>query len=133
MNTKQFGQIAESKFIFECAKRGLTVSQPIGDNAKYDFILDLNKKLIKVQCKTLRKVNHKFCAETHSKTGNRRVNKQSYVGEVDWFYLYNVEEDIGLYIKVDGLSTQTYFIPKNKIKVFNPKTKYLEDYIKFIT
>ncbi len=33
---------------------GYDVSIPIGDNSKYDLIIDINGKLIKAQCKTAR-------------------------------------------------------------------------------
>ena len=31
---------------------GYDISTPIGDNARYDFILDINHRLYKIQCKT---------------------------------------------------------------------------------
>lgn len=51
MKTKDLGAAHEIEFSLECIERGATVSQPLGDNAPYDLIVDAAGKLLRVQCK----------------------------------------------------------------------------------
>jgi hypothetical protein len=50
LTTNQKGMIAESSVIAECAQLGVMVSLPIAD-ARYDLILDVGGRLLRVQCK----------------------------------------------------------------------------------
>lgn len=52
MDTKNTGCALELEFAVECIRRGAIVSQPIGDNAPYDFIVDFGMKIYKVQIKS---------------------------------------------------------------------------------
>lgn len=125
MNTKEFGQITESKFVFECSKLNVKVSRPIGDTTPYDFIIDVNNTLYKVQCKTLRKVLNGYSAQTHKKVGNRRKEKASYEGLVDLFFLYNPEDDVFVYVSIKNVTkTNTIF----KIKSRTKNSRLIEDY-----
>lgn len=54
MNTKQVGSVTELECITYFMKLGYNVSIPFGENSKYDFILDVGNKLLKIQCKTCR-------------------------------------------------------------------------------
>lgn len=101
MNTKEFGQIIESKFVFECSKLGIRVSRPIGDTAPYDFIIEINNKLFRIQCKSLRKYNNSYIGDVHKKVGTRRTAKQSYDGLVDVFFFYNLEDDLFAYLNIN--------------------------------
>jgi hypothetical protein len=50
LTTNQKELVAETAIIHECAKRGIDVARPL-DSARYDLILDLGPKLLRVQCK----------------------------------------------------------------------------------
>ena len=50
LTTNQKGAIAETAVIHECAKLGLSVAKPLTDE-RYDLILDLGERLLRVQCK----------------------------------------------------------------------------------
>lgn len=102
MNTKEFGQITESKFVFECSKLGIKVSRPIGDTAPYDFIIDIDNKLFKVQCKSMSKKSNGYHCQTHKKVGHRRTEKATYAGLIDIFFFYNLEDDIFAYVNVEN-------------------------------
>ena len=51
MNSKEKGNIGEGLALAEFAKRGIQVSIPFGDNARYDLIAEFNGKLNKIQVK----------------------------------------------------------------------------------
>lgn len=52
MNTNITGNITELQCILYFTKLGYQVSLPYGGQARYDFILDLGIKLLKIQVKT---------------------------------------------------------------------------------
>lgn len=51
MDTKQIGNLTELQCITRFYELGYSVSIPYGDSEKYDFIVDINNKLYKMQCK----------------------------------------------------------------------------------
>lgn len=116
MNTKEQGQITESRFVFECSKLGLGVSRPIGDTAPYDFIVDYNGSLYKVQCKSMYKSDGAYIAQTHKKVGHRRTGKQAYHGLADIFFFYNPEDDVFVYLSVkDAPKTTVNFRKESRL------------------
>lgn len=48
---KVVGTVLELEFAAECIRRGAIVSQPFGDNAHYDFLVDAGGKIYRVQVK----------------------------------------------------------------------------------
>ena len=50
LTTNQKGLIAETAVIHECAKLGIGVLRPL-DDERYDLVLDLRPRLLRVQCK----------------------------------------------------------------------------------
>lgn len=50
-NTKYLGNLTELQCISRFYELGFAVSIPYGDSEKYDFIVDINNKLYKLQCK----------------------------------------------------------------------------------
>jgi len=52
MNTKSIGDISVQEVILAFLKKDCSVSVPIGDNQKYDIIVDNNVGLQRIQCKT---------------------------------------------------------------------------------
>ena len=54
LDTKQKGNLTELQCIISCYELGYNVSIPYGENSRYDFVLDVNGKLFKVQVKTSR-------------------------------------------------------------------------------
>lgn len=52
--TKSIGNIVELKCITKFIEMGYECSIPYGDGAKYDFIVDVNGELLRIQCKASR-------------------------------------------------------------------------------
>jgi hypothetical protein len=51
-HNKQQGELAELQFYLKSHEYGFIVSKPFGDSAKYDFIVDCNGRLSRVQVKS---------------------------------------------------------------------------------
>ena len=52
LQSKQKGNLTELQCIAACYKLGYSVSIPYGENSRYDFILDIGTKLLRIQVKT---------------------------------------------------------------------------------
>ena len=50
-DTKRIGNLTELQCITRLYELGYSISIPYGDSEKYDFILDVNGNLYKIQCK----------------------------------------------------------------------------------
>ena len=107
MNSKDKGNIGESVFLAEMIKKGCIVSKPFGDNARYDFIVDVNGKLLKFQvkyCNCFSENNSILCpcASSANHTTNKKYS--SYKNDVDYmaFYLAPYDKIAILSIKEIG-------------------------------
>ena len=52
MNTKDIGNIGEHIAIVELLKHGVQVSRPLGDNSRYDLILEIQETMLTCQVKS---------------------------------------------------------------------------------
>ena len=130
-NTQIQGAITEQKCFLKCSEHGFIVSKPLFDNVRYDFLLDINNKIYKIQVKTCHssKTNNGFvfnCYSQHS-TGNGNKRMKYTNEEIDYFmtefdgifYLYPVPEQ--------GISVKTLRTTSDNPRVKN--IDYAEDYI----
>lgn len=106
MNTKDTGTLAELLVTTSLLKRGYGVSVPVGDNARYDLIVDLNNKLIRVQVKAVTprkgKLEIPLFTMTYDPTKgkNNRASSRNYTAD-----------EIDMVIGVDLNSDKMYYIP----------------------
>jgi hypothetical protein len=88
------GHRTEAIIIAELVKRGFRLLIPHGVNQRYDLVIDLDGKFVRVQCKTgrLRKGAVQF--STHSvRTNTRGWFVRDYSGEADLFLVYCPQTD----------------------------------------
>lgn len=104
-NTQIIGALTEQKCFMKCIEAGYIVSKPLFDNARYDFILDTGKHLLRIQVKTSRWKDEEHssfvfnCYSQHSYGKGNKVMKYT-KEEVDFFmterdgifYLYPAPE-----------------------------------------
>lgn len=96
MTNKEIGTIGEAKALAKFTQLGIPVYLPFGDNTKSDMIIDLNKKLLRVQIKTCEKVSNDGSIHFRCRyTPNCRKNIQAFYkpDEVDYFVFYSLELD----------------------------------------
>lgn len=135
-NLKRIGSITELKVIAELMEYG-EVSIPYGNNARYDCILDIEGRLIKIQIKTAHKINDNkfsvpFCNKRIGKKEN--VRKIYTSDEVDFIATYYENK---LYLFPTGnhtnLMTISYNYPTNGIKqpINLASDYYAEKFLKF--
>lgn len=56
LETKIKGNVTEMECMLAFMKLGYQVSIPFGEDSRYDFVVDINDKLYKIQCKTCSEV-----------------------------------------------------------------------------
>jgi len=100
MNTvKEQGELAEARFAVKAVEHGLIVSEPLGDSAPYDRIVDNGSTLFKVQIKStsdLQSRGRKKGAPSYKVMAARGGrNKIGYKAkEVDFFACHIIPLDI---------------------------------------
>ena len=131
MNTKQIGHIAEIAFLLECANRKITVSIPYGDNARYDFIVDINNKLLKVQVKHMKDKGKYYSFATRSTDWNSKIFK-NYKDDVDYIFAYCKDDKNYVLVPVSKITQSSMTIRKhNAISTQIKKMNIIEDYQKW--
>ena len=91
MTTKQKGNLTELKCITAFYELGYQCSIPYGENARYDFIADIDGKLIKVRCKTSHEkklgVIEFSCKSVNCNMSSNSVREYT-KDEIDYFSTY---------------------------------------------
>jgi hypothetical protein len=90
LTTNQKGLIAETAVIHECAKLGVSVSRPLGDE-RYDLVLDLEVQMLRVQCKWAATRGEVIVVRCRTcRRGREGLIHRSYrVGEIDAVAAYS--------------------------------------------
>jgi len=92
----------EALIVSELLRRGLHVLLPHGFNRRYDLVLDLNDRFVRVQCKSGRLANGAVSFNTQSTRSNRRSTlRRSYVGEIEFFMAYCPSTDDIYVVPID--------------------------------
>ena len=108
LDKKQKGNLIELQCIAEFYKLGYTVCIPYGENNRYDFIADINGKLIRVQVKSSKTndggKSYVFSCQSSRTNGKTYINKSYTNEEIDFFC--TMVGDICCLIPVDECNTQ---------------------------
>ncbi len=105
---KARGELAEARFLAKAMELGFTVSKPFGDNARYDFILDCDGRISRVQVKSawIRR-NHCYWFKTAPRrTGGHRPRPYRR-NEIDFLVACIVPEDAWFVIPIAAISKRT--------------------------
>lgn len=85
------GNISEQQFILYCLKHDINISRPIFNDLRYDFIIEYNNKLLRIQVKTAYKAkdNQRFVFNTsNSVCTMNEIRKKTYENDIDYFAVY---------------------------------------------
>jgi hypothetical protein len=131
MNSKDKGNIGESVALTEFTKRGIQVSIPFGDNARYDLIADFNGKLNKIQVKYCNQevVNGSICCPCASST-NHTTNKHydTYENDIDYFVFYLAEWDETLIVPIEIIGDKKSICFRQTIPIASKNYNLVSDY-----
>ena len=89
MNTKQVGEMSEAFVAAHLLRLGYSVSRPLGDNQRYDLLLDTGTNLFRIQVKTAAvkssgAIRFPMASSYHHRGGTR----VTYLGSVDYILAY---------------------------------------------
>ena len=117
---KKIGEKTEAMVLSELIKRNYKVSIPFGENTRYDFIIEKNGKLERIQCKTSRIINGCIEFNTSSSTHHKR---RDYKNQIDAFITYNHELNTIYYIPIKEATRTSMRLRLKHPKLFgNMKT-----------
>ena len=89
LNSKQKGNITELETMLAFMKLGFNVLTPYGDCERYDFVVDANGKLLKIQSKTSKSNNEGASFSFSCRSSNRKegsiVHHKYTEDEIDFF------------------------------------------------
>jgi hypothetical protein len=92
------GQRSEAAVLAAFVKHGYRVLIPFGVNHRYDFVLDMDERFLRVQCKTGRLRDGVIIYNSESTRANtRRTHRRGYAGEIDLFAIY-CPDTAGIYL-----------------------------------
>lgn len=106
-NTKAVGDLSEAKVLAALISKGAHVSIPFGENHRYDFIVDRDGALLRVQVKTGRLRGNAIVFSSSTSHFHRGGERESYRGQCDLFGVYCPETDEVFLVPVDEVPQTT--------------------------
>ena len=140
LTPKEKGNLTELQCLTAFVEQGLKVSIPYGENCRYDFILDANGILLKIQCKSSHLITSKdgFEFRCRSINSTRKGNFETRYTkkDIDYFATYFEGKCYIVPVEDCGASkTLRFNYPVNGQKkgISLAKDYLLEEVIKHIT
>lgn len=108
MNSKDKGNIGESRIIYEFVKRNIQVALPFGDNARYDQLAEFGGKINKIQvkysgCNPTGESVVLACASSTNHTTNKR--RTTYESDVDYMAFFVADWNACLLIPIETIGS----------------------------
>ena len=89
MNSKKIGDITEMETKYAFLKAGYNVLSPYGDCERYDYVVDMGKKFIRIQSKTSTPIDdgavYAFSCRSSNRKGGGVVHRAYSKNEIDYF------------------------------------------------
>ena len=105
-NPKAKGEKAEGSVLSKLLARGLTVLKPMGDNQRYDLVLESKGRFYRIQVKQVMLRNGVLVARGMSSTTHRKTGgSQSYKGQIEFFAYYYPPLDKLYIVPVKAVNT----------------------------
>lgn len=130
-NTKQIGDISETAISLALLKSGYSVSKPIGDNQRYDLIVDDSKKLWRTQIKTAKIVKgvlQSGLTRVIKRNGKHKKIKYD-TSEIDAFAIYSPQLDKCYLVKKEDAPSTSISLRLDDVKSGQKsKIRWAKDY-----
>ena len=132
MNKTQIGDISEQKFILYCLEKDIPISKPVSNNLPYDFIIDYNNQLYKIQVKTAygSKTIDSWVFNTRSTSKNySEVTNKNYIDKIDYFAVINPNNNFICFVPINKAAngSMTIYYGENP----KPNQNYYKNYFLF--
>lgn len=93
-NSTSIGAVGESAAVYNFTRRNIPILKPFSDNSRYDFVVDIFGKLLKIQCKTITYLrNDNSCMKFQlCSTNGFTFERYKYTeDDIDFYFLYCIE------------------------------------------
>jgi hypothetical protein len=103
LSPDQKGNIAEAAIAFHAVRMGVPVYRPLFEGGRYDLILELDGRLVRVQCKWAARYDEVLiirCARNR-RTRDGLLCRTYTVDEIDAFAAYSVDLDRCYYLPLE--------------------------------
>lgn len=131
-NTKDIGDRTEAIILAELLKTSHNVLLPFGDNSRYDMVVNVDGKFVRIQCKTGSLKNGCVMFPTASVyRGKDGIVKRQYTkDEIDLILVYSREYDKIYIVPVEELSkgSMKLRVEKTKDNTNYRSIKWAKDY-----
>jgi hypothetical protein len=99
--TKTKGDLGQAMVMADALKRGYKVALPLGEDWRYDLIVEKQKKLLRIQCKYVESTSGvvKVRCETHDGRSYYKYKQ----ADLDYIAVYDKITDKCYYVKSDYL------------------------------
>lgn len=131
LNTHFQGKTTELKVALAFLSRGYQINQPLVSDSRYDFIVDINNKLIRLQVKTCRAFENEgyidFATSSSHTNAKGTVNHSYTKNEIDFFATFYNNECYVISVNDCGKRNQRLRI-KPPLNGNQRGTRMLKDY-----
>lgn len=121
------GLLTELEFEKACIERNIMVSKPIGA-ARYDYIMDLNGKLFRIQCKSSSISDDNTYIEFKTKTTNIRSMTDNYYSKEDIDMFYTTYNNKHYLVPVEQAGKGASRLRFTTQQANNPNIRWAKDY-----
>lgn len=127
-HTKNKGDIALTKVIADLTERGYSVSLPVSEHLRYDLIVDVNSRLLRVQVKySVDCVLYK--GTVYASVSEGKTIRSYYADEdFDFYAAYLPEKDVIIYPSIEFAGAKINVRPSNSNHFW-----WYEDFLDFTT
>lgn len=133
MISKEKGNIGEAIVLAEFVKRGIQVSLPFGDCARYDLIAEFNGKLNKIQIKYSGQITDNnsitcVCASSTNHTTNKHLT--TYKNDVDYMAFYLVPLDKCILVPIEVIENRKSMVFRTELPLNGQRKgiNFVDDY-----
>lgn len=131
--TNQKGLVTESYCQLVFSQLGIVLSKPISHDCRYDYIADINGKLIRIQCKTSRMKPDSTSSITFNTRSTRgstvQIFEHSYTqNEIDYFYTWYNNKSYLIPINDCGAAAFSLYIKEEVAKNLKARVNLGKDY-----
>jgi hypothetical protein len=122
------GLLVEIQCEKDFTERNILVSRPIATDSKYDFIIDVNHKLLRVQCKSSSLSDDGNYINLRTKTTNIRAMKDSYYSKDDIDYFYTCFNNVSYLVPIEDTKHGDCILRFKSKQPNNPNIRWAYNY-----
>lgn len=125
-SNNQKGRITEIQCELYFTQNNILLSKPICQDSRYDYIMEYNKHLYKIQCKSSTFKEDKIEFRTHM--NNIRQNTTTYYSEEDVDFFYTYYDGTGYLIPFNKAGKGSTILRFTSKTPNNPTIRWAKDY-----